>query len=387
MGADGAPSEQRALADRLGPEVVSGLAAISRVARALVGTGTLTQLGERALAEMRDSLDLRTAALYLSLPDDPATLHRYVTCADPSGGPAARNELRFDEEAWRLTAAGGAPLVFQEPAGWLTVNPFEPPAESWLLLPLVLRRRVVGIVTAAAEPLSLGPTGATVLTLLGDLLSAGIATARLRQEANRMEIQRERMRLAAEVHDGLAQDLAVAKRELALLDSDPDPDMARASLGRMREAVGSAHRTVRARLEDLSVAVPLGGIDVAVEHVCERFAARGLPLELTREGPAVDISPATAAVVLRVVTEALTNAQQHAGARNVEVTLSATPNQLTVVIEDDGRGFAVRDARGPGDGHFGLSLMHMRAQSVAAPFAVLSEPGRGTRMTLQVALR
>ena len=51
-------------------------------------------------------------------------------------------------------------------------------------------------------------------------LSAGIATARLRQRARHAEMERERRSLAAEVHDGLAQDLALALRELALLDRD-----------------------------------------------------------------------------------------------------------------------------------------------------------------------
>ena len=78
--------------------------------------------------------------------------------------------------------------------------------------------------------------------LLGDLLGAGIATARLREELERTALARERLRLAAEVHDGLAQDLALAMRELALLDSDPAPEVAEASWARLRAAVASAHR-------------------------------------------------------------------------------------------------------------------------------------------------
>ena len=383
----GAEYEQGALAQRLAPEVLSALAAIGRVGRALVGPGTLTQLGERTLAEMRESLDLPIAVLYLSAPDEPHVLHRYVTCADSSAEVTARDELRFDDEAWRLASVGGAPLVFQEPASWLAENPFEPPAESWLLLPLVLRRQMVGIVAAAArQPLALGPTGATLLTLLGDLLSAGIGTARLRQEAKRAEVQRERLRLAADVHDGLAQDLSLATREMALLDSDPPAEVARASQARLREAIASAHRVVRARLEDLSVSVPLGGIDAAVEQVCERFRARGLPLRVVREGPAVDIPAETAAAVLRVVTEALSNVERHAVAEHVEVAVRVEAGQLVVVVEDDGRGFSVGDVEGPGDGHFGLSLMQKRAEAVGGALAVLSKDGGGTRVTLQLPL-
>ena len=92
--------------------------------------------------------------------------------------------------------------------------------------------------------------------MLGDSLAAGIATAQMRQQLRAAEIERERGRLAAEIHDGLAQDLALATRELALLDSAPRPEVARASAERLREAVASARRVVRSRLEDLSVQVP-----------------------------------------------------------------------------------------------------------------------------------
>ena len=73
----------------------------------------------------------------------------------------------------------------------------------------------------------------------------------MRQELERTALERERLRLAAEVHDGLAQDLALAMRELALLDSGPAPEVAEASCARLRAAVASAHRTVRSRLKGM----------------------------------------------------------------------------------------------------------------------------------------
>ena len=79
-----------------------------------------------------------------------------------------------------------------------------------------------------------------MLTLLGLQLSAGIATARLRQQLRHAEMERERRTLAAEVHDGLAQYLALALRELALLDADAG------SRERLHESLTAAHRLVRA---------------------------------------------------------------------------------------------------------------------------------------------
>lgn len=372
------------LTHHLPPEVLAGLGAINRVATALVGSGSLAELAERALGEMRESLGLELTVLYLPRPGVRPSLQRYVASASGGAAVRAHDEVSFDDEAWRLAVASGVPLLFREEASWLVANPFEPPAQSWLVLPLRSEGRLVGVVVAAAPgPLSLDPTAATVLRLLGDLLAAGIATARLRQELQGREIERERLRLAAEIHDGLAQDLALAMRELALLDSGPSPAQAQASTERLREAVGAAHRVVRARLEDLSVSAPLGGIQAAVEEVCER-RRRDLPLELHTSGPAVDVAPETAAVVVRVLTEALSNAARHGQAARVEVTLRLEDDRLTLAIEDDGVGFQVDAVGGPGEGHFGLTLMRERARSAGGGLGVRSAPGEGTAVTLRV---
>jgi signal transduction histidine kinase len=366
------------------PTGLAALGALGRVARALVGTGSLNQLAEEALDEMRDGLGLELVALYLPRFGEAATLQRHITSAGEHAGTRARDELAFDDEAWQLATMSGAPLVFREEASWLVANPFVPPAASWLVMPLASERSLVGVVIAAAPPpLSLDPTAATLLTLLGDLLASGIATARMRQQLQDAEIERERARLAAQIHDGLAQDLALATRELALLESNPPPELARASAARLREAVASARRVVRARLEDLSVHIPLGGVEAAVKEVSAR-RGQGLPLVVSCEGPAVDLAPETTAVVVRVLTEALANAARHAAAEHVEVRLRVEERRLTLEIEDDGVGFRPAEAGGPGDGHFGLTLMRERARSAGGLLTVTSAPGDGACVKLEV---
>ena len=356
---------------------------MGRVARALVGSGSLAELAERALDEMRDALGLELVALYLPTTDERRGLRRFVTSLGANPARRARDEVSFDDEAWRLAVASGAPLLFREEASWLVANPFEPPADSWLVVPLVSERRLVGVVVATPSPRSLDHAGATLLTLLGDLLAAGIATARMRQQLQGAEIERERARLAAEIHDGLAQDLALATRELALLESEPDPEEARASAARLHEAVASARRVVRARLEDLSVHIPLGGVEAAVKEVSAR-RGQGLPLVVSCEGPAVDLSPETTAVVLRVLTEALANSARHAQPEHVEVRLRVDERLLTLEVEDDGVGFQPGEAGGPGDGHFGLTLMRERARSAGGNLTVSSAPEDGALVTLEV---
>ena len=97
------------------------------MSRALVGAGELPVLASAALEEMREALGLDRAVLYLPDADGQPVLRRYV-------GDAAAEELSFDEEAWRL--ATGAPIVLREAASWLVENPFAPPAQDWVILPL-----------------------------------------------------------------------------------------------------------------------------------------------------------------------------------------------------------------------------------------------------------
>ena len=351
--------------------------AVGRTARALVSAVTLPELAQGALEEMRDALGLAIAALYVPAGDRPVLERLAVTASAPVH---ARERLVFDEEAWQLAVQGDAPLVLHDRAEWLMEHPFTPPAGAWLVLPLGTGTRRLGAVIGGAASLPAVESGAaTVLRLLGDLLGAGIAAAQLRQELQRTALERERMRLAAEVHDGLAQDLALAMRELALLDSAPSDA---ASRERLKAAVTSAHGIVRSRLKGMIAAPGLGGLRLALEELCTRFSHRGVHVELCGDERLPEVAPEVAVVALRVLSEALTNVERHAGAAHAVLEARAADGRLRLVVSDDGPGFA--SVAGPSEGHFGLLLMRERAQSVGAELVVDSTPGRGTRVALSV---
>jgi signal transduction histidine kinase len=355
----------------------SDLGALGRTARALVSAVTLRELARGALGEMCGALGFEVAALYLPAGDGRPELER-LEAAGESREPCDR--LVFDAEAWRLAVQGDAPLLMHDRGAWLMEHPFTPPADSWLVLPLGDHLGVV-----IAEPAgTVGPESGVVLRLLGDLLGAGIATARLRQELEHTALERERLRLAAEVHDGLAQDLALAMRELALLDSDPAPDVAEASRTRLRAAIASAHRIVRSRLTGMVAPRALGGLRPALEDLCERFAHRGMPVRFEGDADLPELPPPVAAAAIRVLAEALSNAERHAGARAAVLEARCIADRLELVVRDDGRGFAA--ASGPSQGHFGLLLMRERARAAGGSLTVDSVPGRGTRVVLDLPL-
>ena len=352
----------------------SGLGAVARIARALVSAVTLPELAQGALEEMREALALEVAALYVPIGDRPV-LERFAVAGSPPERPLER--LVFDQEAWRFAVEGASPLVMRDRGAWLIEHPFSPPADAWLVLPLGTGAAPLGAVIAAGPPV-IDATAGAVLRLLGDLLGAGIAAARLRQELQRTALERERMRLAAEVHDGLAQDLALAMRELA---ADPSDDASRA---RLCAAVASAHETVRSRLTGIVAPAPLGGLRPALEELCDRVAHPGLKVELRGDPQLPEVAPGVAAVAIRVLSEALANVERHAGAAHVALEARAATGRLELVVEDDGRGFDA--SADPPAGHFGLVVMRERARAAGGALDVNSAPGRGTRVALDLPL-
>jgi signal transduction histidine kinase len=191
------------------------------------------------------------------------------------------------------------------------------------------------------------------------------------------------MRVAADVHDGLAQDLALAVRELALLDSKPSEAVAEASQARLRAAVTSAHRTVRARLADLIAASALAGLQPALQELQTRFAKRGLRVTLGVDEPLPEVAPEVTAVALRVLSEALANVEHHARGADVSIEAHAAGGRLSLAIADDGPGFVADSAA---EGHFGLLLMGERARAAGGALIVDSAPGRGSRIVMDLPL-
>ena len=349
----------------------SDLGALGRTARALVRAVTLPELARGALEEMCGTLGFEVAVLYLPGADGRPALERLAAAG---AGREPCDRLVFDAEAWRLAVQGDAPLLMRDRGAWLMEHPFDPPADSWLVLPLGDGLGVV-IAAPAAE---VGPESGAVLRLLGDLLGAGIASARLRQEIERTALERERLRLAAEVHDGLAQDLALAMRELAQLESDPSDEASRA---RLRAAVASAHGIVRSRLTGMVAPQP-GGLRPALEELCSRFAERGLTVRLEGDAELPELPPPVAVAAVRVLSEALANAERHAAAGTAVLEAHREGERLVLAVRDDGRGFA----GAAGQGHFGLLLMRERARAANGTLTIDSAPGRGTRVALDLPL-
>jgi signal transduction histidine kinase len=220
--------------------------------------------------------------------------------------------------------------------------------------------------------------------VMGALRAANDSLARLRDAEVERAALEERARLSRELHDGLAQDLWLAKLKIGRLAVAPGlgpadralaEDVARA----VDVGLADARQAVIA-LRDIGPATDSFGdlLERYVGDVEDRF---GMTVSFDCVGELPQLAPRTQADVLRIVQEALSNAARHADARAVRVRVAGEGADLVVSVVDDGRGFEPARVEA---GHVGLMTMRERAALIGADLAVDSKPGAGTRVVLTV---
>ncbi len=221
------------------------------------------------------------------------------------------------------------------------------------------------------------------------------ADAKLKALAQRVveSQEEERARLSRDLHDGISQALVSVKLQLEAgiirLGGDAaQQQAARGALERTVEQVKSVLGEVRRISHDLRPALLDDlGLAPALEHLAGEFGRHsGTPVRFASEG-ALDALPEMAGTVLfRIAQEALTNAERHAGARQVDMRLVRQGRCLTLCIADDGKGFDAHGiARHPQRG-IGLRNMTERMEAIGGTLAIDSSP-LGTRVVASIDLK
>jgi signal transduction histidine kinase len=200
--------------------------------------------------------------------------------------------------------------------------------------------------------------------------------------------EKERARVARELHDDTGQALTLLLVRLQLLsDQIPDPKV-KAELSEIRELVAQTLDGVRRLVVDLGPTVlDELGLSSAVEWLVDRVRADGnLRVEL-RLDVDVEVARPVALAIFRVAQEALTNAVRHASASCVSIRLESKAGVLRLVVSDDGIGFDLDETRARGDENVGLVGMSERIALVEGDLRIDSKPGRGTTVVAQVPVR
>lgn len=186
----------------------------------------------------------------------------------------------------------------------------------------------------------------------------------------------ERRRLARDVHDGLAQEIAFLARNVRLLrEKGAEPELVDRIVGGVARAQEESRRVV-------------GALAERVDEPLERALAEAARDAAQRYGASVDmdlengiiLSPREREAVVRIASEAVANAARHSGAETLRVYLERLDAGMRLGIIDDGTGF---DDERPKSG-FGLVTMKDRAEALGAKLQIDSRRGTGTRVELEL---
>ncbi len=213
--------------------------------------------------------------------------------------------------------------------------------------------------------------------------------AQLLVQAREAGIADERRRLAAEIHDTIAQGLTGIIAQLQVVAGQSDPAAAHEHLNRAsdlaRHSLGEARRSVQ-NLAPMGLAHD--GLLPTLRKTITRWAEQyGTRADFTLTGKAQQLHGEVSATLLRITQEALSNAAKHASASRVGVTLSFMDGEVTLDIRDDGRGFdPLTLPERSGTGGFGLDGMRARAERIAGSLTVESQPGLGTAVSTRLPL-
>ena len=251
-------------------------------------------------------------------------------------------------------------------------------------LPAVVERRdgQVTHLQIDADPLRPEDAPGAVLVALRDVSGEQAAVMervrreRLEAEGRRLvEVEeRERGRIARELHDEVGQSITLL---LQHLEAD---DLSGTRLQETRLLARTLMQQVRGAVMDLRPSA-LGdlGLCAALLALLDRFTAvTGLPVEFQHSGLSEPVPDAISAGAYRVVQEALTNVARHSGADQVTLRVRRDGAVLAVEISDNGRGFDLEAL--PEGRSSGMAGMRSRARLLAAYFHLQAAPGVGCRI-------
>ncbi|WP_405904942.1 sensor histidine kinase [Streptomyces sp. NBC_00828] len=205
----------------------------------------------------------------------------------------------------------------------------------------------------------------------------------------------ERTRIARDLHDAVAQDLAggLMLLQAAERDWEKQPDVARTRVRTVADGLNTHLAETRRILRDLTPSdVAETGLDSALRLLCARSSVGGIAARVRFQSvgehrPALDEK--AAAALFRVAQSSLANVREHARAVNVLVTLRRQPDQVDLEVSDDGIGFdpaEVLATASPQGRGLGLPAARARLCEYGGDLDVSSAPGRGTTIRATVSV-
>jgi signal transduction histidine kinase len=279
-----------------------------------------------------------------------------------------------DDSLWAEAWTSGAPhrqvgSFSDHPGGYSAV------------LPLRVGVRVVGLVGVERADAAFAPEELQTAARLVDEAALRIETALLFSEVRQIATAEERRRLAREIHDGIAQELASLGYVMDDMSYRAADDEQRESFQFLRGELTRIISELRLSIFDLRSEVLAGNsLGAALsDHVRTVGATSDLTVHIELDESPQRLRTEAEAELLRIAQEAITNVRKHAGAQNLWVTVRTAPPSAFLRIEDDGLGL------GPGRADsYGMDIMRERADRLGAALRVSPRDAGGT--VVEVAL-
>jgi two-component system, NarL family, sensor kinase len=369
------------------------LAILNAIAQAMNRETDLVQALHTALAQVAELLQLRTGWIWLLREEDGEA---YLAAAQNLPSGLANDPDRMEGWCYCLDTYKAGDL-----RGAANVNVVKCTRLNGLVdgndglryhasIPLYAHGKKLGVLNVASRDWrELSADDLRLLHTVGDLLSIALERARLFAQSAELGAVEERNRLAREIHDTLAQGLAAITLQLeaadALLEVGPASE-------RARQAVLQALALTRANLEETRRSVldlraaPLEGRSLAeaLQKLTQEMKTKqDLNINFTVAGANQPLPLRIEVGLYRIAQEALTNVVQHAHAGHVNLQLTISTAQVTLLVEDDGIGF---DPAMLTPNRYGLIGLNERAKLLGGRLELHSSPGAGTRVVATVPL-
>ena len=220
------------------------------------------------------------------------------------------------------------------------------------------------------------------LERFGVQAAIAIDNAHLHAQAAEIATARERLRIAHEMHDGLAQVLGYVNTKVQAANEYLRRGKLEDASTQLRELAGSARQAYTDVRESIVALRTLPEKDRHLREVLSDFLEQwkeqsGVSTELMIDAD-LRLRPSVELQVIRIIQEALTNVRKHARASSARVEVQRQDGQLVVSIRDNGLGFNP-EAKTRGEfPRFGLSTMKERAESIGGTLQIESSAGAGT---------
>lgn len=268
--------------------------------------------------------------------------------------------------------------------------PHHPPMKSLLAVPVVCKGPFRGNLYLADknEASEFSQEDEETLVRFATTAAIAIDNAYLHQRLNTLAVAEERLRIAHEMHDGLAQVLAYvntkAQAVKEFLRTDR-PEEATKHLDQLAAAAREVYGDVRESIIGLrNAAVPGRSLGDAIhDYVRSWEAQHGITCRV-RIDRGLRLSDNAELQLQRIVQESLANVRKHAQAKHVDVTLQQADGKIVTTVQDDGLGFSPELLGRAEFPRFGLATMRERAESIGGTVRLDSSPGEGTRVTVEI---